>query len=83
VVERVCGTGKAMKTPIGMMPTEDAIDVEGLDVSKEDMHELLLVKKDEWLDEVESIRENYKSYGEKLPRELIRQLDELEARLKA
>jgi len=83
VVERVCGTGKAMKTPIGMMPTEDAIDVEGLNVSKEDMHELLLVKKDEWLNEVESIRENYKSYGEKLPKELLQQLEELEARLKA
>ncbi|MBN1774961.1 MAG: phosphoenolpyruvate carboxykinase (GTP), partial [Clostridiales bacterium] len=83
VVERVCGTGKAMKTPIGMMPTEDAIDVDGLDVSKEDMHELLLVKKDEWLNEVESIREHYKSYGEKLPKELLHQLDALEARLKA
>ena len=66
-----------------MMPTEDAIDVEGLNVSKEDMHELLLVKKDEWLNEVESIRENYKSYGEKLPKELLQQLEELEARLKA
>jgi phosphoenolpyruvate carboxykinase (GTP) len=83
VVERVCGTGKAMKTPIGMMPTEDAIDVDGLDVSKEDMHELLLVKKDEWLNEVESIRDHYKSYGEKLPKELLHQLDALEARLKA
>ncbi len=83
IVERVCGTGKAMKSPIGMMPTEDAIDVDGLDVSKEDMHELLLVKKDEWLNEVESIREHYKSYGEKLPKELLHQLDELEARLKA
>lgn len=83
IVERVCGTGKAMKTPIGMMPTEDAIDVDGLDVSKEDMHELLLVKKDEWLDEVASIREHYKSYGKKLPKELLHQLDELEARLKA
>ncbi|NLO63313.1 MAG: phosphoenolpyruvate carboxykinase (GTP) [Clostridiaceae bacterium] len=83
IVERVCGTGKAMKTPIGMMPTEDAIDVDGLDVSKEDMHELLLVKKDEWLNEVESIREHYKLYGEKLPKELLHQLDALEARLKA
>ncbi len=83
IVERVSGTGKAMKTPIGMMPTEDAIDVEGLDVSKEDMHELLKVKNEEWLNEVESIREHYKSYGEKLPKELLHQLDALEARLKA
>jgi len=82
IVERVSGEGKAVKTPIGYMPTEDAIDVSGLDVSAEEMKELLMVKKDEWLAEVESIRAHYKTYGEKLPKELANQLDALEKRLK-
>ncbi len=83
VVERVSGKAEAVKTEIGYMPTIDAIDTTGLDVSKEDMAEILSVNKEEWLLEVESIRKHYVTYGEKLPAELARQLDALEARLKA
>lgn len=83
IIERVEGKGKSVKTPIGYMPTEDAIDVEGLKVSASDMAELLKVKKEEWLKEVESIREHYKSYGDKLPKEMTAQLDALEKRLQA
>jgi phosphoenolpyruvate carboxykinase (GTP) len=83
ICERVSGEGKAVKTAIGYMPAEDAIDVEGLDVSASDMAELLKVNKEEWLKEVESIKAHYATYGEKLPAELKSQLEALEARLKA
>ncbi len=82
IIERVSGKGKAVKTPIGYMPTEDAIDTNGLDVSASDMAELLKLNKDEWLKEVASIREHYAKYGEKMPKELYAQLDALEKRLK-
>ena len=82
VVERVAGKGKAVSTPIGFMPTEDAIDTTGLDVSESDMAELLKVNKDEWLNEVASIRAHYANYGEKMPKELYSQLEALEKRLK-
>lgn len=81
IFERVSGEGKAAKTPIGYMPTIDAINTEGLDVSKADMEELLSVKKDEWLKEVESIKEHYANYEPKLPQELKNQLSALEKRL--
>ncbi|MEI6100358.1 MAG: phosphoenolpyruvate carboxykinase (GTP) [Eubacteriales bacterium] len=83
IVERAAGIGKAAKTPIGYMPTEDAIDVEGLDVSHEDMAELLKVNSEEWLREVASIKEHYATYGDKLPAEMNKQLAALEERLKA
>ena len=83
VVERISGEGKAVKTPIGFMPTEDAIDVAGLDISSAEMKELLKVDNDEWLGEVESIKAHFATYGEKLPTELKNQLAALEARLKA
>ncbi|ACL74599.1 phosphoenolpyruvate carboxykinase (GTP) [Ruminiclostridium cellulolyticum] len=84
ICERVSGEGKAVKTEIGYMPTEDAIDVEGLNISAEDMEELLKVKKDEWLKEVESIKAHYETYDiNKVPAELKKQLADLEARLKA
>ncbi|MGE5613035.1 MAG: phosphoenolpyruvate carboxykinase (GTP) [Bacillota bacterium] len=82
IFERVSGEGKAVKTPIGYMPTPDGIDTDGLDVSAEDIQELLKVNRDEWLMEVESIRQHYAGYGEKLPKELHEQLDALEKRLR-
>ncbi|MFY9176079.1 MAG: phosphoenolpyruvate carboxykinase (GTP) [Caldicoprobacterales bacterium] len=82
IFERVSGKGKAVETPIGYMPTPDSIDTEGLDISEEAMEELLKVNKEEWLEEVASIREYYKIYGDKLPEELAKQLDALEERLR-
>ncbi|NMA67702.1 MAG: phosphoenolpyruvate carboxykinase (GTP) [Clostridiaceae bacterium] len=81
ICERVSGKGKAVKTSIGYMPTPDAIDTEGLDIDKETMEELLTINKEDWLKEIESIKEHYKSYGPKLPQELKNQLAALEKRV--
>jgi phosphoenolpyruvate carboxykinase (GTP) len=81
IFERVSGDGKAQMSPIGYMPTADALDLGGLDVSEADMKELLHVDKDEWLAEVESIKEHYAKYGENMPEELEKQLAALEERL--
>jgi phosphoenolpyruvate carboxykinase (GTP) len=83
IVERTNGSAKAEKTPIGYLPSKDAIDVSGLEVSSADMEELLDVKKEEWLAEVASVRKHYEGYGDKLPKELEEQLNELEKRLKS
>jgi phosphoenolpyruvate carboxykinase (GTP) len=82
VFERVSGEGKAQKTPIGYMPTLEAIDRQGLEVSKADMAELLKVDKTEWLKEAALIREHYAKFGDRLPQELAAQLDALEKRLR-
>jgi phosphoenolpyruvate carboxykinase (GTP) len=80
IFERAEGAGKANKTAIGYMPTEDALDVDGLDVSAKDMHELLNLSKEEWQAEVESIKEHYSKYG-RMPAELVNQLKALEERV--
>jgi phosphoenolpyruvate carboxykinase (GTP) len=83
IVERISGTAKAVETPIGNMPAPNGLDVSGLDIKDEDMAELLKVDKDGWLREIESIKENYKSYGGKLPEELSEELRKLESKLNA
>ena len=77
------GTAKTVDTPIGIMPTVDAIDrPEG--VSEADMAELLKVDTEGWLREVEDIRTNhYPKFGKHLPKELSDMLDTLEKNLKA
>jgi len=81
IVERISGEGKAVETPIGNLPATGAIDLSGLDVSDAEMAELLKVDTEAWLAEIESIKANYESYGEKLPAELAAQLSALEQRL--
>ena len=81
VFDRVGGKAEAEDSPIGWIPTPDAIDVDGLDVSKEDMAELLRVDNDEWKAEVPSIREHFAKFGDRLPAALTKAVDELERRL--
>ncbi len=80
IFERCDGIGKANMTAIGNMPTQDALDVSGLDVSAADMAELLKLDKEEWQAEVESIKQHYAKYG-RMPAELVKQLAALEERV--
>jgi len=81
IFERTAGRGEAVATPIGNVPAPGAIGTEGLDVSKEDMLELLRVDASEWRDEVPLIRAFYSSFADHLPSALVDQVDALERRL--
>ncbi len=81
VFQRVNGRGDAVETPIGFVPAPGAIDIEGMDVSKEDLEELLRVDADEWRAEVPLIREHFATFGDRLPPALHDQVDQLERRL--
>jgi phosphoenolpyruvate carboxykinase (GTP) len=83
IVERCAGTGKAIETPIGRLPAPGALDLAGLNIDREDLEELLRVDAKGWLAEMNSIREHFAQFGDKLPAELGKQLDALETRLKA
>ncbi|MCS7205129.1 MAG: phosphoenolpyruvate carboxykinase (GTP) [Leptospiraceae bacterium] len=81
IFERTDNEGKYRVEPIGIVPTIDAIDrPEG--VSEEDMKELLKIDYEGWLLEIESIKEHYKQFGDRLPKELKKQLQDLENRLR-
>ena len=81
IIDRINGTVGAVETPIGNIPIPGDIDTDGLDVSAADMAELLRVDKEGWLNEIPSIKENYKTYGAKLPPELTAQLESLGKKL--
>ena len=63
------------------VPTLDAIDIDGLDVTPEHMEELLRVDTEGWRAEVPLIREYYAQFGDRLPAALAEQVDTLEQRL--
>ena len=82
IVERISGKTDAVETPIGYLPTSDALDTSDLDVTEQQMNELLNVDKDEWLNEITSIREHYERFEDKLPDALREELEALETRLR-
>ncbi len=82
IVDRINGEAEATETPIGFVPAKNAIDTSGINVTEEQMDELLHVDREEWLNEITSIREHYARFEERLPKALSDELDALEARLK-
>ena len=70
IIERVNGGGEAEETPIGYVPTPDALDLDGLALSKETLRELLRVDPHDWRREAEAIAEFFYQFGDRLPEEL-------------
>ncbi len=81
IFERTAGRGEAVETPIGFVPAPHALNVQGLEVSNDDLDELLRVDVDEWRDEIPRIRAHFAQFGDRLPAALARQVDDLERRL--
>ncbi|HEY2638209.1 MAG TPA: phosphoenolpyruvate carboxykinase domain-containing protein, partial [Solirubrobacteraceae bacterium] len=71
----------AVETPIGLVPAEGALDVEGLDIAAENLEELFAIDPDEWREQLPQVHEYYAKFGEDLPDELSAQLAALEKRL--
>jgi phosphoenolpyruvate carboxykinase (GTP) len=81
IFERCDGVGKWIETPIGFMPTADAIE-RPAGVTAENMKELLDVDVSGWMAELKDIKaDHYSKFGAKLPKELGNQLDSLIRRL--
>ena len=81
ICERVEGTGKAHKTAIGNLPTPDALDLKGLNLTAENVKELLAVDVAGWRNEITDVAANYAKFGDHLPKALNQQLDSLRQRL--
>ena len=81
VFERVAGTAEAVDTPLGKAPAEGALDVDGLDVTPEQLQKALAIKPEEWAEELKSIEEWYEELGDHVPAELRGEVDKLRERL--
>ncbi len=82
IFARCSGKGDCVETPIGYMPTPEAIDRTGIEdeVSDADIRELLAVDVEGWKKELAMIDEHYAKFGDRLPQELRDQLAALKAR---
>jgi len=81
IFKRCNGEGEAIETPIGNLPTLDAINFDGLNLTEEAKATLLRVEVDGWLSEIPLIEEYFDQYGDRVPSELREEVKQLKARL--
>ena len=81
ILKRCEETVDADETAIGYVPKPEDINLEGCGVDEETLKGLLNVDTETWKKEAEGIKEFYKKFGDRLPKELNEELSALESRL--
>ena len=81
VFRRCNGEGETVDTPIGLVPAEGELDLDGLEISDEAMRELLTVDADQVEAQLPQVEEFLAQFGDRLPAEIGAQLEALKQRL--
>ncbi len=77
ILKRCAGKADAQETAIGYVPYAKDIDLEGLDMSTEDLEKIRYIDKERWAKEVDEIEGYYEQFGDRLPKELRDSLETL------
>ncbi len=80
-LRRVAGEAGAVETPVGLVPAEGELDLTGLDLPAEDLAALFAVDPAAWRHECDLTQEWFDVFGDRVPAELVAELDETRARL--
>ncbi|MUN39212.1 phosphoenolpyruvate carboxykinase (GTP) [Actinomadura litoris] len=83
IVERLNGQADAVKSPIGHLPTREALDTGGLDLADADLDTLLTVDTQVWKQEAALVPEHFETFGDHLPKALWDEYHDLVRRLES
>jgi phosphoenolpyruvate carboxykinase (GTP) len=81
VFRRCEGEAEAVETPIGLVPAEGELNVEGLAITEEAMRRLLTVDSDAVKAQLPQLEAHLARFGDDLPDEIHAQLESLKSRL--
>jgi phosphoenolpyruvate carboxykinase (GTP) len=81
IIDRLEGRAEAVDTPIGRLPAPGSIDLDGLDLSEEQLELLFSVDREVWREEAAAIPAHFDRFSDRLPAVLWDQLDALRERL--
>ncbi len=81
ILERSRGEGEAQATPIGFVPTPDALDMTGLELEPGVLDELFRIDPEDWMREADDIERFFDSLGPRMPWELRNELEALRRRI--
>ncbi len=83
MIDRVEGRVGAHDTPIGYLPNAEDIDLTGIDVDKDVMHDLTSIDIHQWQDEMDAIEEYFDTFGDHVPNALRQELAKVKAGLES
>jgi phosphoenolpyruvate carboxykinase (GTP) len=83
IIGRLEGTNQGIQSPVGIVPGTGELNTAGIDVDESTLDELLEIDTEAWAKEVESIREFFEEFGDRMPKQLLEELAKLETRIKA
>ena len=81
ILERVDGQVAAEESPIGLLPHAGELNVDGLDISDDDLSELFAIDRETWLAEADATSEFFESFDGRVPAAVTKQLDILRSKL--
>ena len=81
VIKRVKGGVQGHKTPIGIIPRLEELNLTGLDINEETMKKLFEIKPDAWKSELEDVKIFLRQFADTMPEEMWQEYKNLEAQL--
>ncbi len=81
IFRRCNGEGETVETPIGLVPADGEVNIDGLDVTDEEMSELLHVDHRALADELDQVEDHLGKFGDRLPAPIRAQLESLKKKL--
>ena len=81
ILDRVEGRGTAEETPIGYVPARGGLTLDGLKISPQAVEELMRVNPEDWEQELADTMDFFAKFGERLPREIHVEHENLSRRL--
>lgn len=77
IVGRLEGEAGAAETPIGLLPAEGALNLDGLEITDDELEQLFHVDPASWLAECELTEEYFAQFGDRVPAALRAELSSL------
>ncbi|MEI3846350.1 MULTISPECIES: phosphoenolpyruvate carboxykinase (GTP) [unclassified Microbacterium] len=81
IIRRIEGEVGAIDSPIGRLPRNEDLDLDGIEVSQADLDELFAIDRDLWLHEADLTEEFYRTFDGRVPASLWAELAALRYRL--
>lgn len=81
IIRRIEGRADALDTPIGRIPVLEDLDLDGVDITGDDLDELFEIDTKSWLLETDMTEEYFVQFGDRVPQAMREELAALRKRL--
>ena len=83
IIQRCNSGAEAVQTPIGLLPAQGALNLDGIELPEETLKALLSVDKERWLAELGQIQKYLQKFGDRTPEGLIEECQRVSAALQS